>query len=360
MEMIKIKSVQEYKRIAVQFYKDDPLFINNKNGLIDLICRTTSAFYKLSRQEMIAVVNDGDIACICTLIQHKNDPENLMAAFFECRENCFEETSYMVDYAAAFGKNLGCKNLIISLDGHCNNSVGFLSCGEGRPSFGQSYNYLFYNDFFRKLGFKEIKLVSFWENIAKLNTKLFAFARKRLPAELVIECADFSRTGFRESMKLYTDFNNKIFENHRYCFYREYAEDYELFASLRPLLNSDNMLFAKINNKIAGFLFWYPDFNELVQPGGQVGMRTFIKYRLLGKRPAAVKAVQIGVLPEFENSGLILALFGEFYNIVQKKYIGSKVCLSSWILEENQKSVSLSSKILSRPYKEMSAYEREI
>jgi hypothetical protein len=129
---------------------------------------------------------------------------------------------------------------------------------------------------------------------------------------------------------------------------------------MRPLLDGDNMIFAKVGDEVVGFLFWYPDFNELVLPGGQAGAGTFIKYRILGKSPCAVKAVQIGVLPEYENSGLILALFGEFYDVAMKKHKGLKVCASSWILEENQKSVKLSSKVLPHPYKEMSAYEREI
>ena len=361
MEIVRIKSLKEYKRLVAGFYANDPFFINNKNGLIDLVCRADTAFYKRSRQEMTGVLHNGEIACLCTLIQHENNPDDLMMAFFECREGSFEEVSYLVEYAADFGRKLGCSKLIASLDGHCNNSVGFLSTKEGRPSFGQSYNPLFYNDLFTQLGFSAIRLVSFWEEISKLNTRLFAYAKKKLPAEIVINPADFSRAGFRKTMRAYTDFCNRIFENHRYCFHREYDEDYELFASMLPLLDDDNMLLATLKDEIVGLLFWYPDFNELVhRQGGQAGVGTFIRHRLLGQTPSAVKAVQIAVSPEFENSGLILALFGEFYTVAMKKHEGLTVCLSSWILEENQKSVKPCSKVLPHPHKEMTAYERDI
>ena len=360
MEIVRIKTTNEYKRLVTAFYKEDPFFINNKSGLIDLVCRKNSAFYNHSRQEMIGVLSGGGIACICVLIRHENDLENLMMAFFECRKDSFDEVSFMVDYALAFGKKHGYKNLIAGLDGHCNNSVGFLSSGEGRPSFGQSYNPIFYNDIFRRLCFQEIKLVSYMGEIQKLNLKLFSLSKRMIPAEITISSADFSMTGFRETMRLYTDFNNKIFQNHRYCFPREYDEDYELFAALRWLLDGDNMIFAKAGDKIAGFLFWYPDFNELIPSGGCAGVGTFLKHRVAGQTPAAVKAVQMGVLPEYENSGLILALFGEFHRVAMKKHKNLTVCLSSWILEENQKSVKLSSKVLPHPYKEMSAYEKEI
>jgi hypothetical protein len=283
-----------------------------------------------------------------------------MMAFFECRKDSFNEVSFMVDYALTFGKKHKYKNLIVGLDGHCNNSVGFLSVGEGRPSFGQSYNPIFYNDIFRKLCFREIKLVSYMEEIPKLNLKLFNLSKRMIPAEITISGADFSSSGFRETMRLYTDFNNKIFQNHRYCFPREYDEDYELFASLRLLLDGDNMIFAKVRGEIVGFMFWYPDFNELVPLGGHAGVGTFLKHRIFGQTPAVVKAVQMGVLPEYENSGLILALFGEFYRVAMKKHKNLTICLSSWILEENQKSVKLSSKVLPHSYKEMSAYEKEI
>ena len=360
MEIVKIKTANEYKRLVVDFYKSDRFFIDNKSGLIDLICRKKSAFYNHSFQEMIGVYSGGEIACICILIRHKNDPDNLMMAFFECRKDRFEEVCYMVDYAIKFGKAFGCKTLIAGLDGHCNNSVGFLSVGEGCPSFGQSYNPIFYNDVFRKLNFEEIKLISFMEEISKLNLRLFDLSKRMLSAKITISSADFSSAGFCETMKQYTDFSNKIFQNHRYCFHREYDEDYELFASLRTLLDGSNMVFAKTNDEIIGFIFWYPDFNELVPIGERAGVGTFLKYRFFGKTINTVKAVQMAVLPEYEGSGLILALFGELYRLAIKKHKNLLVCLSSWILEENQKSSKLSSQILSNSYKEMSVYEKEI
>ena len=359
MKIVKIKTIKEYKRIMVGFYKNDPFFINNKNALIDLVCHKNSAFFSYSQQEMIGVSNNDGIVCICILIKHKNEPQ-LMMAFFECQKDSFQEVSAMIDYAHNFGKNFGCKNLIVGLDGHCNNSVGFLSVGDGAPSFGQSYNPIFYNDIFRKLGFSEIKLVSYIGELSKLNLQVFNLSKRLLPARVTISSADFSLLGFRQTMRQYTDFSNEIFRNHRYCFHREYDEDYELFASLRTLLSGDNMIFAKVNDKVVGFLFWYPDFNELVPLGKHVGTGTFLKYKILRKAPITVKAVQMGVLAEYESTGLVLALFGELYNILTKKHKKTTVCLSSWILAENQKSVNLVSKVLSRPYKEMSVYEKEI
>jgi hypothetical protein len=360
MEIKKIKTKNEYKKLVAWFYKDDPFFVDNKRALIDLICNKNSCFYSISKQEMVGVFRENKPACVCVLIHHKNDPDSLKMAFFECSKDSFEEVSFLVNYAAGLGAKLGCKKIIASLDGHCNNSVGFLCEGDGKPSFGQSYNPVFYNDFFRRLCFDEIKLLMFKGDISGLNVKLFDFARRKMPSGIVISPADFGFFRFRRTMKVYTDINNKIFKGHRYCFYREHEEDYELFASMRLLLDGDNMIFAKKNDKIAGFLFWYPDFNEIVPPGGHAGLMTFLKYRLLRVTPKTVKAVQIGVLPEFENSGLILALFGEFYRLAMKKHKGLTVCLSSWILEENQKSVKLSSKILPCLNKKISAYEKTI
>ena len=357
MEIIRIKNKNEYKKLVADFYRDDPDFINNKNGLIDLVCGH-SHFRRLSTQEMVGVISGGECICVAVLICHKNDPENLMMAFFETREYRMDEVAFLIDHATAFGKRLGCKRLLVGLDGHCNNAIGFLSAGEGRPCFGQSYNPLFYNDYFRELDFDEVKLLSFKEDIPALNLKRFDIGRRLMPAGLKISCADFSRSGFRRTMELYTDLNNRIFGDHRYCFFREYEEDYELFASMRPLLDGDNLLFATRQGEMVGFLLWYPDFNELVSARGQAGLSTFLRYRLLRQAPSAVKAVQVGVLSEFVNTGLILSLFGEFYKRATQKHKGLEVCLSSWILEENQKSVRLSSQVLTQPYKEMSVYER--
>lgn len=360
MKIFSFTSVAAYNKQLLSFYHGDANFVDNKTAIVSHLCGK-SRFHSLCQAELYGVTPAGPPnqppACIGALMRHRNYPGTLMLAFFECREGAQAEAQFFINFVRQKAAEYQCTRITASLDGHCDNSVGFLTSGGGRPCFGQSYNPLFYGDIFRQAGFEEIRLTSFYEEIAHLPLRHFKLGYRMLPKDVVFEKADFSRQGFKNTLREYTAFCNHVFAGQRFYFPREPQEDYELFASLRLFLDGDNLIFARKEGRLIGLLLWYPDFNELVPSGKGPGAGTLLKYRLLGQTPRAVKAVQIGVLPEYEASGLILALFGEFYHRAMGKHKGLTTCISSWILAENKRSVDLSSRILPKPYKTMSAFE---
>jgi len=174
-----------------------------------------------------------------------------------------------------------------------------------------------------------------------------------------LERADFGISGFKKTMKRYTDLNNRIFISHRYYFKREDEEDYDLFNSMRPLLKNENLIFAKRNGVDVGFILWYPDFNGYVPKGKGAGISTFLKYRILKISPSIAKVVEIGLVDSERNSGLILMLFAKaiFY---ANKYKGIKKVSSGWILDENTPSKNITKRYTKKLNKEFATYEKDI
>ena len=74
-------------------------------------------------------------------------------------------------------------------------------------------------------------------------------------------------------------------------------------------------MFVEKNNEVVGFMLWYPDFNQLMNPKETVGLKTVIKNKLYGKNIDTFKIVEIGVAPEERNKGAILALFDYCFKI---------------------------------------------
>lgn len=257
----------------------------------------------------------------------------------------------MFSEARRIGAGLGCTALVAGLDGHCNYSLGFLASSfDSAPSFGQSYHPAYYHNYFDK--WAPVPLTSFWQEIDALNPLWFEKARRWNAPGIHFEYANFSPAGRKETMRRYTDLSNLIFTDHRYCFFREDAEDYELFSSMFPLLRGENMIFAVHNGQTVGFLFWYPDYNELVPHGAGAGISTFFRYKLLGQIPTALKVVEIGVLPEYKKTGLIIDLFGELYRIRARRYPTITRAVSS--------SITMSRHIFPNHDKDFLAYETVI
>lgn len=360
MEIAVFDDIARYRRFYGRVYGADPVFKDNKSGLLPLVCGEKTAFRSNCWQQMVAVCERGETLCQCVLVCHAAYADVMQLSFFEAMPGAQAAVGMLVEYARKKAGERGSKTLVAGLEGHCNYSVVFLrSHYDTTPIFGQAYNPACYHDYFRNLGWRQVDLISVWEDIPKLNTRVFAAARRLAGRGVHFEYGDFGR-GFKATMDRYTDLSNEVFTDHRYCFYRQRDEDFELFAPMRPLLNGDNMIFAVDGGRTVGFLFWYPDFNEFVKPGSGAGVSAFASYRLLRRQPDALKVVEIGVLPDYRRRGLILQLFGELSRLAARRYPKIKIVMSSWILAENEDSRRMSEKILRNPYKEFSAYEADV
>jgi GNAT superfamily N-acetyltransferase len=362
MEIVTIGSLREYKRFLREVYRRDPMFKDNKSALIDLVCAPRSVFFRNTIQQMIAVVEDGRTLCQCVLVRHPACPEQLMVAFFEALPDAGSAVTLLMDHAGDFGRSLGCTRLVVSLDGHYNYSVGFLQGGSTEaPSFGAAYNPDFYHDYFAQ-DYEAVPYTSYRDRVegvqAAVDRSLTLLEGKR--GRLELQCADWSVAGFAGTIRSYTELNNTIFRDHRYYYVRTVEEDLALFGAMRLLLRPENLIYAVAEGRKVGFILWYPDFNEFVAPQTGAGVRTFVSYRILRRAPRRVKVVEIGVLPEFEGSGVILQLFARALEMARARFPELQEVMSGWILEANVKSRRITERFMKEPHQRYVAYEKSL
>jgi hypothetical protein len=349
-----------YKQMIKKIYNKDQTFKNNKEGLFALVCNSKGVFYKKSKQVMITVSVEKDLHCQGVLICHEQQPKVLYLAFFEAVMEAKESVEHLLNYAEAYGKAQGCDKLVIGIDGHCNNGLGFVTIGSGHPSFGEAYNPAYYADFFKS--FEGHTFVSYKDEVQSIAPRV-EYLRNKLHLKMTpytLEAADFSRKGLRASLKRYTDLNNNIFTDHSYYFRRDYDEDVELFKSMMPLMDHHNLLFVKKDGKDIGFILWYPDFNELVKKNKGAGILTFLQYKLLKRRPKTIKIVEIGVEAKYRGTPAIFILFNGVMEAAEKASHDSQQLISSWIHGDNSASRQITSRFAQKPYREYVTYEKKI
>lgn len=349
-------NLKAFLRFASGLYRDEPGWVDNKSSLLRLLCRPGSAFYARSTQEMVRILAGRDVLCQAVLIKHHLAGE-VSVAFFDARPDCREAVDLLMAHAGAFARRHGADRLVVGLEGHCNHLVGIPAQPHPPISFGEGYGKAYYHDYFR--AFRKVRLVSFRQDKAVIRGKVEEDAARileKLPG-VAFERPSFSRAGFTRAMEVYTRLNNSIFAGHRYYYPRTVAEDLELFRSMKPLLRPENLIFAKKDGQVIGYILWYPDFNELVRPGGTAGVATLLKYKILRRIPATGKVVEIGLEKKYERTGIIALLFREALNASHKKC--DKV-ISSWILEDNLSSGLAVRRYADQPYKEYFTYEKDL
>ncbi len=360
MELVIVNS-KEQKNKFIKFrrkiYNDNPQFVDNNTFMIKQLFASKTCF--LDNKELIPlyIEDNNAVLCECLVVYAKDLPEYIQLCFFESEENVFEAVKLLIDKVIEIGRSFNCTKLVVGLNGHVNYGLGLLdSHFTEKNSFSSSANPSYYNDYFRKLNFEEIKLNTYIINSMEEKATRYATLINRVYKGYTFKCLDTKNLDYYS--KIYTDLNNACFVNHRYYYKRSYKEDMEMLKELLLFMKPDSLIFAFKKDKPVGFILWYPDFNELIKPKEEFGIKAFIKNIFFNSRIKKAKIMEIGIVEECRKTGLAIGLINEMY-LKLKKY-GIKNAESSWVLEENHDSNNVCQAIADGFYKRYVAYEKEI
>ncbi|MCI5197260.1 MAG: hypothetical protein D3919_13755 [Candidatus Electrothrix sp. AW5] len=328
-------SPAEYRRITKQVYAGNPCFRDSLSSVLAIVTDPKGAFARRTQQQALVVKDENDTPLAAALLLRAEGlPDTVQLSFFEALPDAQEAVQTLVDKAVSIARQWGASSLLVGMNGHVNYGLGFLADSfDEMPCFGSSYTPAYYIDYFRSLDFSEQQLVSYRYPMSAFATQQEKRILERSKTRFNIRKADFSR--LREEIRLYTRLNNDCFADHPVYFHRHDDEDYELFHPFRRFLKEENLLIAEHKGAAVGFLLWYPDFNALIGPGQELGLTALLKYTLLRRPIKRFKIVEIGVLPEFQGSSVILGLFHACYELTKDRFQEYE---SGWIFSENRKS----------------------
>lgn len=349
-----LKEIIEFRK---NLYKDDKNFKNNDEIIIKELIKRESQFAKNSTIIPVIVKDKSKVIATCLYIHNNAYKDYIQISFLEFQyENRAEILELIIYKAKEIGKEKEAKLISIGLNGHVNYGLGLLSKGfEYKQSFGNTYNKNYYCKTIEEIGFLKTDLVSFKRDINDFDFVKYKNILNRINRKFSYRY--INKKNLKEEMKIYTNLNNEIFENHKFYYKSNKAYDYELFKDLFYLLDKEHLIFAYKEDKPIGFILWYPDFNELLSENKYADKFLFLRNLLNKRKIKTFKVVEIGVIPQYQNSGVILGLFNECLNIAKERY---KTCESSWILKDNFKSKNFGLKFDAEFYKEYSVYELEI
>ena len=348
--------IREYIKFCRNVYDCDIYYRDSLTGILKTILYNKGAFCKDAGIEPVLIYDDEGIAAAGTFITTGRLPGVLQIAFFEARKNKEEAVGLLVSAAREKCRTLKLDKIVIGLNGHVNYGFGLLSDHfDSRACFGCSYNPDYYIDYFERLGAGEYKLVSYLTDMRGYNLDREQRLLERVNKGFTFRAADFKRLD--REVNIYTELNNRCFKDHPFYFERTIEEDYELLNQFKLFISGENLLIAEKDGKPVGFMLWYPDFNQLVNPGKEIGFGTYIKNKLFSHRIDRFKIAEIGVVPEYQGSGVILGLFDKCMQLTKGRY---DWCEAGWILDSNKKSRGFGIRWADREYKHYKVFELSV
>lgn len=337
MEVISVNNsnrIRDYISFSDKVYENNPNYRNTMETIKRRILTGKGVITNNSIIRPIMIIDSGEIVAVCSYALVDRMKDILQITFFEALDKQEKAIELMIDYGKRMARDLGIKEILAGLNIHVNYGLGYLADKfDETQSFGSSYNPSYYIDYFMRYAKEGINLVSYKASLDDFDYGINHKLIDRVTKKYNVRKVNFNN--LKKEAEIYTQLNNEAFKNHKFYYERRFEEDLELFSEFKILLKEENLLFLEHEGNPVGFMLWYPDFNELINPGEKLGIKTVIKYRLFQQKIEKFKIVELGVIPAHQKNGAVMALFKKCREIVKDRY---KFCESGWILEDNKDS----------------------
>ena len=342
-EFIEGKLAYKYfEKVKADVYKGNKYFKGTEGSIERLLLNSDSAFKKHSTIKKFLVCDRNSNVARFALIQDHRLTDYVQVSFFEAQKGLGD--IFALIKKVIYSHFPQCKKVVVGLNGHLNYGAGILlNRFDEPPLFGLPYNPYYYADYFRELGCR--KMVTFRFSMEVYKNWAHSYSAQREMKGLKVRF--MNKHNIKDESAIYTQLNNQAFIKHPYWANRDEQEDQELFYPFRLLLDNENLIFAEINGKPAGFYLWYPDFNQLVSTQRDLNGFDIFKYRL-GKTIDTLRFTEIGIIPKYQGSPVALALINKSLPALIEK--GYKYCEGGFIFEENRASIAFVKRILQRCY----------
>ena len=280
------------------------------------------------------------------------DSEYIYLSFLEFKQNSQYYIAVALAYSYEFTNLNKYKNrkVIVGINGHISYGLGILvNKYNTKFEFNSNYNKPYYT--------KEL------DDVLKIKKRAFSYIYNANNSSALFNkdlldnihstftFRQMDKTNFKKEMLLFGDLCHKCLSSTPYYSYKSPQEMYQLMNKMKFLLKNEDLIFVMHKNKEIGFVLSHPDYAEFFSKP----KINYIKllFNLKFKKAEKVIYNVIGVLPEYQKTGLAIALI-EYSMKFRKDF---KYGVSSFILEDNKESNNLCKKLSTGINKEYRLYE---
>lgn len=335
VNVVDSKQKKKYVDFIYKLYKNDLCFKDTLVGIVKTFLNQSDTFTKECYVKPIYVEENNEILAQCILI-HNHKLPIFQVGFFEAKEGVSKAVYSLINTAIKEANKLDLKKIVIGLNGHVSYGVGILMDNFDKPiPFDSLYHKSYYVDYFDKYKFKKLTLTTYfyYTNQIKFNERILEKVNK----EFTFRYLD--KKNFKNEMILFGNLCNQTLKETPLYFPREGICMYELLKDLGPFLDKENLIFALKDGKEVGFIFWHPDFNEII-PGGKKNTMLSLGFNFFFKRRKVNKMIinAIGILEPYQRSLVAYGLLNECYKVASKKFESG---VTNFVFDNNEDSTLL-------------------
>lgn len=341
-EIMDTRGRKRYLAFSRSLYAGDPCYVSTSSFVLRELLDQTTPFARSCRVTPVMVEEGGRPLAQAMFVFHPDLPA-LQVAFFEAREGQQPAVDLLLSEAKQRSKSLGLSQVVIGLNAHISYGVGILTQGFSyKNTFDSLYNKPWYAGYFQ--GLRK-------ETLSTYRSEKKA-AAERLPkaSPLVEVCQSDLGQFYRETERMRVLCEQTIGKTHLYYPTQE-GHFYHLMKDLRPFLRDEHLLFAKNGaGEDVGFLFWHPDYNEMLSGGREHSLLSIgAAWLWKGKRITTAKLNAIGA----RSPAATVALLRAFDRLAGERYPWLE---TNFVWDSNLPSTRLNRHLLGEPHRTYEVY----
>jgi hypothetical protein len=226
---------------------------------------------------------------------------------------------------------------------------GLLVEGFVPQGYGMQYNFPYYQQLFENFGFRNyFGQFSFHKPLSEsFPERMVKFAEYTASRPGFT----FEHFNYRNAGKYIDDFvytYNAVWSRfHDKYTPMQHDEIRKLLDEARMVIDPEFIWFAYDKGKPVGLMAAFPDINQILSKLGDGKLTLLNKFKLLYYRRRAISRSRVfifGILPEYQNTGLVAALFLQLVNVLKKRPKHTEIELS-WVGDYNPKMINIYRKI---------------
>jgi ribosomal protein S18 acetylase RimI-like enzyme len=355
-EVLTKQHKREFLNLPKKLYKNDP----------NWVCQLDAEIEGIFNPESNSNFEHGE-ACRWLLYDDKGNGIGRIAAFhdkkkqdhykyptggcgfFECIDNQ-EAANKLFDQAKSWLTERGLKAMQGPVNfGENFNHWGLLVHGFMQQAYALPYNFPYYQKLFENYGFR-----NYFEQYSYHKPLKDGFPERMLKfAEYTEKRPGYSFEHFSFSRKTefvgyFVDIYNKVWSS----FHDNYSplkkeEIEELLSNARAIIDEELIWFAFDKGEPVGLLVVFPDINQILKKLGNGKLNLINKLKLLYFRRRAVsrcRAFLAGIHPDYQNTGIVAAMFYQLLKILKTKPLQKEIELS-WVGDYNPKMIGIYDKL---------------
>lgn len=300
----------------------------------------------------------GSDRAACLFVIHPDFPA-LQVAFLECHRDSTHLLATIVAEARREARNGGLPRVVLGLQGHVSYGIGFLVAPHHIPiSFDSWYSPPWIAQALEIIPELHGHNLDAWRidlREAHRQAPFLARATLRKSETDEIHIRPMDKRHFRRDALLLGELSNRCLAQTPWYFPKKPQAMMELLSEIRVFLRGENLLFAYRHGEAVGFLFWHPDYNEVL-PGGRRTRLWEIAMRVIWGRNAIqnCKLNAIGIVPEQRTTLVLPALLNAFLHYAHPRF---RFAETNFVWRDNVQSQLLNVNKMREHFRDYRVYE---